>query len=106
MKNLKITILSCLAATALFAFTQLEIGGIKGTITPSDAAGSVWAVAPGDTAKGNFQNGSFQLNVNKAGTYRLIIQPNPPYKSMEKEAVTVSDGQVTDVGELQLQPGQ
>ena len=94
-----------IGVAGLFAFTQLEVGGIKGTITPMDAAGSVWAVAPGDTAKGNFQNGSFQMNVTKAGTYRLIVQPNPPYKNTEKESVTVSEGQVRDVGEIQLQPG-
>ncbi|HYE54140.1 MAG TPA: carboxypeptidase regulatory-like domain-containing protein [Chitinophagaceae bacterium] len=105
MKNTRLKLMMlAIGVAGLFAFTQLEVGGIKGSVTPVDAAGSVWAVAPGDTAKGNFQNGSFQINVAKAGQYRLLIQPNPPYKSVEKE-VTVSEGQVADVGEIQLQPG-
>jgi len=104
MKNIRLKIMALAIGVAGFAFTQLEVGGIKGTITPIDAAGSVWAVTAGDTAKGGFQNGAFQLNVNKSGTYKLIVQPNPPYKSLEKE-VTVAEGQVTDVGEIQLQPG-
>jgi hypothetical protein len=92
------------AATAgLFAFTAIQTGSVKGTVSPADGAVRAWALSGTDTLKATIDKGAFEITGAKAGTYRIIIEAKPPYKNAAKDGVTVVDGQPTDIGEIKLE---
>jgi hypothetical protein len=101
--KLKLAALGIVAALGLFAFTMVKTGSIKGTVTPAGSATVAMAISGMDTLKTIIDAGYFNISNVKAGTYKLVIEATPPYKNLEKEGVTVSDGQQTDVGEISLQ---
>ena len=88
---------------ALFAFTALKNGSIKGSVSPSASATSVYVVSGMDTMRTNIQNGAFEIGQVKPGTYKLVIEATAPYKNFEKEGVVVNEKKATDVGEITLQ---
>jgi hypothetical protein len=103
MKNTKLTFLALgIAVTGFFSFMNIEGGSIKGTVTPADGASTAWAVSATDTLKDAIENGVFEINGAKAGTYTVIIEAKAPNKNTSKEGVVVTDGQVTEVGEIKL----
>ena len=77
-------------------------GGIKGTISPADNAGSVWAIIGNDSTKVASLLGVFQLNDLRAGTYKIVVEAKAPYKDYIKEGVVVKDGEVLDLGNITL----
>ena len=99
----KMAVLGIAAAFSLFAFSMIDGGSIKGTVTPNASATNVMAISMTDTLRADIQNGSFNITDVKAGTYKLVIMAAPPYKNFEKEGVMVSDGKATDLGEITLQ---
>ena len=104
MKNAKLKLAALsLAAVAIFAFTNIRTGVIKGMVTPADGAVNAWAVSATDTLKATVDKGTFSIADAKPGTYRVIIEAKPPYKNAAKDGVTVTDGQTTDVGEIKLE---
>ena len=104
MKKMKLATLALGVFTAgLFAFKGLQTGSIKGTVSPADAATQAWALSSSDTLKAAVQNGAFEITNVKPGDYRLIIEAKPPYKNQAKDAISVKDGQPTDVGEIKLE---
>jgi hypothetical protein len=103
MKNTKLTFLALgIAVTGFFSFMNIEGGSIKGTVTPADGASTAWAVSATDTLKDAIENGVFEITGAKAGTYTVIIEAKAPNKNTSKEGVVVTDGQVTEVGEIKL----
>jgi hypothetical protein len=106
MKSIKSRMvgLGIVAATAgLFAFTAIQTGSVKGTVSPADGAVRAWALSGTDTLKATIDKGMFEITGAKAGTYRVIIEAKPPYKNAAKDGVTVVDGQPTDIGEIKLE---
>jgi len=104
MKHAKLKLAALtFAAAALFAFSGLRTGTIKGTVNPADGASNAWAVSSTDTLKASITEGTFTISDVPAGTYRVIIEAKPPYKNAAKDGVTVTDGQATDVGEIKLE---
>ena len=99
--------LAIVAAMGLFAFTAVSprstTGSIKGTISPATSVAGVMAISGVDTTKAMVDNGAFNVNDIRQGTYKLVVQAVPPYKNFEKEGIMVSDGKATDVGEISLQ---
>jgi len=87
---------------ALFSFSVRFSSVIKGTISPADKAGSVWAIAGNDSTKVMPLQGAFQLNDLKAGTYKIVVEGIAPYKDFVKEGVVVKDGEVLDLGIITL----
>jgi hypothetical protein len=90
-------------AFALFAFTNFKNGSIKGTVSPSASATSVYIVSAMDTMRTNIQNGGFEIGEVKSGTYKLVIEAIASYKNFQKEGVFVNEKKATDVGEISLQ---
>jgi len=105
MKTRKISALATglAMALALFAFTTLKNGSIKGTVSPSASATSAYVVSGMDTMRTNIQNGGFEIGEVKPGTYKLVIEAIAPYKNFEKAGVVVNEKKATDVGEIALQ---
>ena len=105
MKSKKITVLTAILAMvfALFAFTTLKNGSIKGAVSPSASATSAYVVSGMDTMRTNIRNGGFEIGEVKPGTYKLVIEAIAPYKNFEKEGVVVNEKKATNVGEITLQ---
>lgn len=87
---------------ALFAFRAQQNSGIKGTISPADGAGMVWAISGPDSLKMTPENGAFSF-ATKPGTYKVIVQGVADYKNFIKDEVVVEDGKVTDLGTITLE---
>jgi hypothetical protein len=105
MKTKKITVLAASLAMvfALFSFSAFKNGSIKGTVSPSASATSVYIVSGMDTMRTNIQNGAFEIGEVKPSTYKLVIEAIAPYKNFQKEGVVVNEKKATDVGEITLQ---
>ena len=105
MKNVKMALVALgIVISGLFAFNSNTLtGSIRGTVSPADGALRVWAVSSADTAKGNIASRAFEVVTAKEGTYKLIVEAKPPYKNVAKDNVVVVNGQVTDVGEINLE---
>lgn len=91
--------------TGIFSFCSIQSGTIKGTVSPSEAARTVWTISGTDTLKATINNGSFDImNVN-AGTYKIVVEAASPYKNKVLDNITVMDGNTTDVGIITLEKG-
>lgn len=87
-------------AIVLFSFSLLS-SGIKGTISPAENAGNVWAISGKDSLKTAPVQGVFQFSDVKPGTYKVVVEAKAPYKNFVKEGVEVKDG-VLDLGKITL----
>jgi hypothetical protein len=90
------------AAAGLFAFSQLRLGSIRGTITPVDAGVQAWAESATDTLKVPIVNGAFEFTNAKPGAYKIVIEAKAPYRNIAKDGLLVTDGQATDAGEITM----
>jgi hypothetical protein len=92
-----------LASSSIFAFTNFESGGIRGTVTPAENAVNVWAIKGVDTLKSAIVAGKFELGNAPAGNYSVTIEAAAPYRTVVKENVIVTDDQVVDLGNIILE---
>jgi len=106
MKKTKLALVALAISTGmLFSFNAFQTSIIKGTVTPADKAIKAWAISSSDTLSANVQNGTFEIDNVKAGTYSVIIEAQAPYASTRrKDVVVTDDAPVTNVGEIKLQP--
>lgn len=102
LTSVRIAVITAVAA-GLFAFSNLRDGSIHGTVSPAEAGVNAWAESSTDTVKSPITNGSYEISGVKPGTYKVVIEAKPPYRNAAKDGVTVSDGQSTDAGEIQLE---
>ena len=80
-------------------------GAIRGTITPLEAAPAVFAIAGTDTVATAYTDatGKFILRSIPAGTYTVSFDPKTGYLPMQKESVSVTVGNITDLGTVTIQ---
>ena len=90
------------AAVGLFSFHGLFSGTVKGKVSPPEGAKTAWVISATDTLNVPIQQGTFEVPDLKPGVYKVIIEAKPPFKNVAKDAVTVTDGQTSDVGEIKL----
>ena len=90
-------------ALGLMAFTAVETGSIKGTVTPANSVNQVLAVSGTDTLKATADSTSFTIDQVKAGSYTVVIDAKEPFKDKTVENVEVKAGQVADLGEIKLE---
>ena len=103
MKKTKLGILGIAAiAAGLFAFSHIEDGSVKGTVSPPEGALRAWVLSAKDTFRSDVTAGSFEIKNVKSGNYRLIIEARAPYKNVAKDSITVIEGNPVDVGAIVL----
>lgn len=102
-KNNIIFSIAFLLLIGLCAFTVRQSASIKASIIPASATGQAWAVSGSDTAKASFSNGILSMVNVKAGTYRIVITGDEPYRQVVRENVNVQEGSVADLGEIRLE---
>ena len=104
MKNTKIGVLALAALfVGLVSFENFDGGSIKGKVVPPDGASQVWALSSTDTLKAIINQGMFEIQNAKAGTYKIYIDAVEPYKDVIKEGVQVTEGGAADLGDITLQ---
>lgn len=89
-------------ALGLMAFTTVETGTIKGTLSPANSVDQVLAISGTDTLKVTPDSTSFTFDQVKAGSYTVIVDAKEPLKDKALENVTVKAGEVADLGEIKL----
>jgi hypothetical protein len=82
-------------------FSSNDRSGIQGTIDPPEGARRIWAVSGKDSVSIIPPPGSFIMDV-KPGSWKLVVEAVPPYKNVERDAILVIDGQLTDIGLIKL----
>ena len=103
MKKSSLGILTAAGLTfGLMAFTAIQTGSIKGTLTPANSVNQVWAISETDSLKVAPDSTSFTIEA-KAGTYTIVIDAKDPYKDQTRQDVAVKDGETTDLGEIKLE---
>ncbi|MFN4285152.1 MAG: DUF4382 domain-containing protein [Lacibacter sp.] len=87
-------------------FTQARGGSIAGTVLPAAAQAWVYALRGTDTvasALPESTNGRFLMRGIDAGTYAVAIDAPAGYRDTTLQNITVTNGQVTNVGTITLQ---
>lgn len=104
MRSIKVSIFALAAAAiAVLAFRKMDGGTIIGKVTPLDGASQVWAIQGADSIKTDIADGTFNLQGAGEGTYTVIIDAKQPFKNVTISDVKVSEGKVTDLGEIKLE---
>jgi hypothetical protein len=84
--------------------TEATSGAIKGVVSPTESTPAVYAIGADTVATAyTDENGAFLLRGVPPGTYKVTFEPNDQFKPTEKLDVTVSLGNVTDVGTVTIE---
>jgi hypothetical protein len=103
MKMAKLGLLALgILLAGLAGFINLKYGTVRGRVIPPEGGNIVWMISATDTLKMPIEKGSFEILNVRPGSYRIIIEANPPYKNLSKTGIIVIDGQVMDLGEIVL----
>jgi hypothetical protein len=103
MKSIKfVTPVALILLSLLFSFTLIRKSGVQGKISPAEGIQQVLLILGIDTLKIQPQAGNFKVDNIKAGTYKLLIKAQMPYKDFTVAEVPVIDSAITDVGQIQL----
>ncbi len=83
---------------------EAQDGAIKGVVSPLTATPAVYAIKETDTLATAYTDatGHFLLRGLEAGTYTVSFVPNSSFEATKKENVSVTIGQVTDLGTVQI----
>ncbi|MFM6975235.1 MAG: DUF4382 domain-containing protein [Sphingobacteriaceae bacterium] len=82
-------------------FNEATSGAIKGLVTPLDATPLVKAIANGDTLTTIAgADGKFLIRGVNQGTYKVVFEPTASYTGKTVENVSVTTGQVTNMGTI------
>lgn len=83
---------------------EAQDGAIKGVVSPVTATPAVYAIKATDTLATAYTDatGHFLLRGLGAGTYTVSFAPNSNFKTTQRENVSVTIGQVTDLGTVQI----
>jgi len=87
------------------ALEKATSGSIKGIVTPLAAAPAVFAISGTDTVATAYTDdaGRFMLRSIPAGSYTVSFNPKTGYLPQQKESVSVTLGNVTDLGTVTIQ---
>ena len=86
------------------AIEEATSGAIKGAVTPVDATPAIYAISGTDTLGTAFADdmGKFLVRGIPAGAYTVSIVPGGTYVAIQKTGVSVTVGNVTDLGTIEF----
>ena len=86
--------------------TEAQDGAIRGTVIPVASTPAVYAITGSDTVATTYTDdaGKFLLRGLEEGTYKVVFLPNSEYDTLVKENISVTVGNVTDMGEVTIVP--
>jgi hypothetical protein len=84
--------------------TEAQDGAIKGSVLPIESTPAIYAIIGADTLATTFtdENGKFLIRGLAAGTYTVGFAPNSDYEPTTRESVSVSVGNITDLGVVNI----
>lgn len=87
------------------SIVEAQSGAIGGQVNPLDSTPAIYAISGTDTVGTAFTNeaGQFLLRGLPAGTYNVSFVPNSNYTTKTVENVSVSLGEVTDMGTVVIE---
>lgn len=82
------------------AISEATSGAIEGTVSPTLASPAIYAITGSDTVATAYSDllGNFLLRGVPAGIYKVSFDPKEGYTPLVKETVTVTIGNVTNLG--------
>ncbi len=86
-------------------FTEATSGSITGTVSPTDVKSVVYAISSNNEITSTYPDaisGDFVLRGLSAGTYKIEVEPEDGFASVEKENINVVVGKSTDIGVINL----
>lgn len=88
------------------SITQALDGAISGKVHPVEANPAVFAILGNDTVSTSIDttSGAFLVRGLQAGTYKIVFSPSSAYQVKEVTNVSVTTGNVTDVGTVEIAP--
>jgi len=84
------------------AFRNKDGGSVVGTVAPVNSGSNAWMVSGTDTFKTQVKTNAFEFANVKRGSYTLIIEAVPPFKNGIKNNISITEGTITNVGEIVL----
>jgi Domain of unknown function (DUF4382)/Carboxypeptidase regulatory-like domain len=86
------------------ALTEATSGAIEGHVVPVESMPAVFALDGADTVASAYTDslGFFLLRAVPPGTYTVTFDPKPGFTPGEVDGVVVTLGNVTDLGEVQI----
>ncbi len=87
---------------SLSSFQKFWNSPVKGSVNPEDGALRAWVFSKTDTLNASVIQGNFMITNVKPGNYTLMLEGKPPYRDSFKQDVVVVDGQMTDVGVIEM----
>lgn len=84
--------------------TEAQDGAIQGVVDPIESTPAIYAIVGSDTVATTFTDdaGEFLLRGLPADSYKVVFVPNSTYTPVTKEGVSVSLGNVTDLGTVEI----
>ena len=82
---------------------EKNVGGIRGSISPAEAAPAVYALVGTDIfgASSAGQDGSFLIDGLPSGIYEIILMPDTDFPEVSLKGVQVQEG-ITEIGRIQI----
>lgn len=102
MKKFIFVIAILIFMLSAFSIKNHFLTSIYGTIDPPEAAAKVWAISGKDSVTVEPAEGRFSIAVPHAGTWKLIVHAEHPYKDAVVENIAVQEGKSTDAGTIRL----
>jgi hypothetical protein len=103
MKNAFVQLcLVVLVITGIHAMRLIKANTIQGKVSVPYALQFAWAVQGKDSIIVAAEEGNFTLKV-KPGVWKVLLHLRSPYKNMVITNIKVSDGHITDLGEIKLE---
>jgi hypothetical protein len=84
--------------------TEAQDGAIRGVVDPKESTPAIYALLAGDTIGTSYADstGHFLIRGLSAGSYEVTFEPNSSFLPTSKSAVSVTIGNVTDVGTVTI----
>ena len=84
--------------------TKAQDGAIRGSIVPIESTPAIYAIIGEDTLGTTYADdaGKFLIRGLAPGNYKVTFEPKSGYQPVEKSDVAVILGNVTDIGEVQI----
>jgi hypothetical protein len=84
------------------SFKRIWNSPVKGSVNPTNSASRVWMFSTSDTLTAPVIQGQFMITDVKSGNYILMLESIPPYRDNIRQDIVVTDGQMTDVGVIEM----
>lgn len=92
-----------LGVTSVHAVKLLQTSSLRAHISPTEGAGTIWAIQGNDSIRLYGNNGSFYINTLHPGNWVIRVDAKKPYRDLDVDVANIRPGSEKDLGEIRLQ---